>query len=262
MHAKIKRISPKNKLIVMNPNNKNITQEVFERIESYLNNTMSQEDFLTFEEQLKSDSTLQKQVTEHKILFEAVETQSLKEQLNEFHKLASETEMPKIGTSKVRSLQLRKLAIAASLIIAAGYFLFFNGSTNEKLYTNYFTPDPGLVTTMSSNSNFEFYDAMVNYKQGDYKKAISKWEVLQQNKPKNDTLNYFLGVAHLANKNEDSAILFLALVTKTSKSTFKSDAYYYLGLAYLKANNVELAKKNLTFSDVDNSKALLTELND
>ncbi len=246
----------------MNPNNKNITQEVFERIESYLNNTMSQEVFSNFEEQLKNDSTLQKQVTDYKLIFEAVETQSLKEQLNEFHKSVSEIETPITKTPKVRSLQLRKLAIAASLIIAAGYFLFFNNSTNEKLYAKYFTPDPGLATTMSSNTNFEFYDAMVNYKQGEYKTAITKWEVLLQNKPKNDTLNYFLGVAYLANDNENFAIKHLEIVTNNFNTNFKNDANYYLGLAHLKADNVELAKKNLTFSTIDNSKALLKELND
>jgi predicted Zn-dependent protease len=247
----------------MNPNNQNITQEAFERIENYLNNTMTQEARFTFEEQLKNDTTLQKQVAEHKILFEAVETQSLKEQLNEFHKSVLGTEAPKIETSKIRYLQFRKIAVAAVIIISIGGFWFFNNTTsNQKLYANYFKPDPGLATTMSSSNNFEFYDAMVNYKTGDYKTAIAKWEVLLQNKPKNDTLNYFLGVAYLANNNENSAIKHLQTITSNSNTSFKDEAYYYLGLAHLKADSVELAKKNLIFSTIDNSKALLKELND
>ena len=115
---------------------------------------------------------------------------------------------------------------------------------------------------MSSNNNFEFYDAMVSYKQGDYTTAINKWEKLLQAKPSNDTLNYFIGVAHLANKNEVEAIPFLNVVTNYSNSAFLNESYYYLGLAYLKNNNVKLAKKNLNFSTVDNSKLILSKLND
>jgi len=116
-------------------------------------------------------------------------------------------------------------------------------------------------TTMSNNDNYEFYEAMVNYKQGDYKTAISKWEVLQKTKPNNDTLNYFIGVANMANKNETNAISFLENVTKNSEFTLVNDAYYYLGLAYLKVNKVDEAKANLLKSNTENSKALLSELN-
>ncbi|WP_156115609.1 hypothetical protein [Psychroserpens sp. Hel_I_66] len=51
---------------------------------------------------------------------------------------------------------------------------------------------------MSSNSNL-IYDAMVNYKQGDYKTAIGKWETLKANQPDNDTRITFR-IAYLAIK--------------------------------------------------------------
>ncbi len=239
-----------------------ITQKEFENIERYLNDSMSVEERKTFELDLKSNSTLTQHLDEQKLMHEAIETQSLKEQLDMFHEDVSDIKTFKRDTSKVISFNFRKLAVAAALIIAAGSFWFFNGSSNEKLYAKHFTPDPGLPTTMGETANFAFYDAMVNYKQGDYKTAISKWEVILQSKPKNDTLNYFLGVAHLANNNEDSAIQFLNNVTQNSTSDFNNDAFYYLGLAYLKADNIELAKKNLTFSTVDNSKNILSELED
>lgn len=244
----------------MNPNS-NISQELLESIERYLNETMNLEELKTFEDKLNSDQAFKSQVEDVKTLLFGIEFQSLKEELNIFHEsiINKENEKP---SSKVISLNFRKIAVAAVIIIAAGSFWFLNQNSNNKLYANYFTPDPGLATTMSETSNFEFYDAMVNYKQGDYKTAISKWEELYNIKPKNDTLNYFLGVAQMANKNEDKAISYLEKVTSLSDSNFKNEAYYYLGLAYLKNDNLELAKKNLTFSTVDNSKALLSELND
>ncbi len=243
----------------MNRNTK-ITQELLEFVERCLNKTASNEELKKFEHKLKNDQEFKAQVADIKTLLFGIESQVLKEKLDDFHEEL--VDVPSSKTVPVKSIYFRKIAVAAILIIALGSFWFLSQNTNDKLYAKYFIPDPGLATTMSENANFEFYDAMVNYKQEDYKTAINKWNELLKTKPENDTLNYFIGVAHLADKSENQSIQFLEKVTSTTKSVFKNEAYYYLALAYLKADNVELAKKNLTFSSVDNSKALLYELND
>lgn len=238
--------------------NTELTQELLEFIERCLNKTANAEELKDFETRLKNDLVFKAQVADIKTLLFGIEAQSLKERLDDFH-----TELDYGASNKpvpVKTMYFRKIAIAAILVIAIGGFWLFSGNANEKLYAKYFVLDPGLPTMMSETSNFEFYDAMVNYKQGDYKTAIGKWETLLENKLQNDTLNYFLGMAQLANNHEKKAIDYLEVVTNLETSTFKNEAYYYLGLAYLKANNIELAKKNLTFSTVDNSKNILSEL--
>ena len=101
---------------------------------------------------------------------------------------------------------------------------------------------------------------MVSYKQGAYAEAIAQWEPLLNEKPKNDTLNYFVGVAHLANNNESEAITFLQWATEKENSQFLSDAYYYLGLSYLKKGNKENAIHFFKLSKHKKSTALLSEL--
>ncbi len=240
-----------------------ISQEEFEQIEKYLNGNLESTELQNFEHKLKNDADFKTRFEDIKIVFSGIETQTLKEQLDIFHKeIGKNSTNPETNHIKVHSLNWKRLLVAAALIIAAGSFWYLNGNYNERLYTKYFTPDPGLPTTMSSTDNYEFYDAMVNYKQGDYKTAISKWETLQKSKPNNDTLNYFIGVAHLANKNENNAILFLEEVTKDSNFTLVNETYYYLGMAYLIAGDLDKAKASLQNSTIDNSKALLSELND
>jgi len=240
--------------------NTELTQELLELVERCLNKTANTEELKDFEAKLKTDLAFKAQVADIKTLLFGIEEQSLKESLNVFHEeLDHETSNKSVP---VKTMYIKKIAVAAILVIALGSFWFFSGNTNEKLFAKYFLPDPGLPTMMSKTSNFEFYDAMVNYKLGDYSIAIKKWNELQERKPNNDTLNYFLGVAYLAYKDENAAITYLSSVTTLSQSTFKNEAYYYLGLAYLKAGNVELSKKNLNFSTIDNSKSLLSELND
>ncbi|MEM9681259.1 MAG: hypothetical protein AAF901_13130, partial [Bacteroidota bacterium] len=117
-------------------------------------------------------------------------------------------------------------------------------------------------TVMSNgNHSYEFYDAMVNYKQGKYKLAIEKWEEQLNLKPQNDTLNYFIGMAYMAERKEALSIPFLSKVSKRSESTFKDETNYYLGLVYLKEGDIELAKKYLELSSTKNSRLILSELN-
>jgi tetratricopeptide (TPR) repeat protein len=240
-----------------------ISQEEFENIEAYLNGQLLNDDLVAFENRLKNEDGFNAKVEDIKAVLTGLETQALKEQLNVFHdELPSEQNKTLTHQLKLRALNWKKIAVAALLIIGLGSFWLFNGNTNERLYSEYFSPDPGLPTTMSSNNNYEFYEAMVNYKQGDYKIAISKWEVLQEAKPNNDTLNYFIGVAHLANMNEKNAISFLENASKNSEFALVNDANYYLGLAYLKSGDIDKAKVCFENSTNDNTKALLSELND
>jgi tetratricopeptide (TPR) repeat protein len=237
--------------------NSNISQEQLEAIERYINGTMVDDELKVFETQLETNSEFKTQVEDVRTLLTGIQAQSLKEQLDDFHKDIQKQPIQK-ASPKVRYLQFRKLVAAAAIIIAVGSFWFFNQNSNDKLYAKYFTPDPGLPTTMSSNSNYEFYEAMVSYKQGDFKTAIKKWKAINT---KNDTLNYFLGVAYLADKDEVKAIEFLNEATRNDKFPLLDDAYFYLGLAHLKEGNIEKAKANLEHSNVDNSKAILSELN-
>lgn len=242
-----------------------ITKDKFERIEQYLLNRMPDSERIAFETQLASDFTLKQKVEDLKILLEGIETESLKEKLNTFHEDLTSKIKPLNHTSETKTVSIswyKKYGIAASIILllGLGFLWIINQDNTQKLYTKYYTPDPGLPSLMSSDndSNFQFNDAMVTYKQGDYKTAISKWNVLLEPEPKNDTLNYFIGSAYLANKQATTAITYLEKVS----TYFKDEANYYLGLAHLKNDNIQLAKKYLNFSTIDDSKALLLELND
>jgi len=63
----------------------NQTQEEFERIERYLDGLMNQEERSAFEASLKTDSILNQQFEDVRLLRLAVEEQSLRSKLNDFH---------------------------------------------------------------------------------------------------------------------------------------------------------------------------------
>lgn len=240
----------------------NITQEEFESIEAYLNHSLSKDDLLAFENRLQNEEGFASKVDDIKTILSGIETQALKEQLDKFHaEMPSTVKNTDVFEPKVKYLQWRKIAVAAALIIAAGSFWFLNRNSNEQLYAEFYSPDPGLPTTMSSTDNYEFYEAMVAYKQGHYEDALNTWTNQLKTKVANDTLNYFVGSALLADKKESESISYLKEVTNNDDSAFKNDAFYYLGLAYLKNDNLEKAKEYLKKSDFTKAKDLLKKLN-
>lgn len=240
---------------------KDISQEEFERIEAYLNHSLSEEEAVAFEKRLENDKAFSEKVENIKIIMAGIETQALKEQLDTFHnQFTSEENNTTHFESKLRYLRWRRIAVAAIVIIAAGSLWFFNMNSNERLYTEFYSPDPGLPTTMSSNDNYEFYNAMVSYKRGQYEDALKTWNNQLETKVDNDTLNYFVGSALMANQQENKAIPYLQKVATQDNSVFKNDAQYYLGLAYLKNNQKEKAVESFQESDIPNAKDLLEKL--
>lgn len=238
----------------------NISPELLETIERYDSGLMAPEERLLFEEQLRNDAAFKMRVKDIRIILLGIETQALTEQLETFHKELPEHHQTLKSIKKKRFLSFFKIAIAAGLIIALGIFWMLGNSSSQRLYSRHFKPDPGLPTNMGTSVNFVFYDAMVNYKQNDYKTAISKWEKLELIAPENDTINYFLGVAYLADKNAEKAIPYLKKIANNPKSAFLEDAHHYLGLAYLKLDKTEEAVQEFQKSTSERNHEILKAL--
>jgi len=251
--------------------NKNMSQEDFENIEKYINGKLQGVALSDFETRLKEDKLFANAVEEQKIVQEVIEEQHLRKHLDVFHKALegnqTDTNEPTSG-KLIKMTSWLKYGLVASIALIVGWLGFNylanndkgNQDASERLFAAHFTPDPGLPTTMSAVDNYAFFEAMVSYKMKDYQSAISKWQPLLEEKPNNDTLNYFLGVANLAYGNEDEAITFLQWAAEHQDSHFLRDAYHYLGLAHLKNGDEAKAVNALEKSSLKKSKALLEKI--
>lgn len=237
-----------------------ILPERVDEAERYLLHQMPPEEQKAFMEKLSSDAALKKEVDEMQVLLLGIQEATLAEKLNSFHK-NTEQEQRVSKSAKVFSLQ--RLLLAASVIgimVLSAWFAWFKKSETENLFAQYFKPDAGLMTAMGSTDNYAFDKAMVDYKTGNYSAAITSWAKLQMKQPANDTLNYFLGAAHLAANNADRAIEYFQKVVILPAGPFFYDAAWYLGLSYVKEKKPKEAVAFIRKSNHPQKYALLEKL--
>lgn len=239
----------------------NITPEELEIIENYLADKLSAEDLQQFEERLSSDGEWKQKLAEVRLLITGIREAALSERMSDYHQSAEDDLLP---LKQVRSVQWSKIwMVAASIVlIVTTTLLFLRPSAGEKLFTDYFNPDPGLATTMSNSAGAEytFMKGMVDYKTGNYKAALGNWKPLLTAKPAGDTLNYFIGCALLADGNASESLPYFKAVSATGSGPFLKDALWYEGLAWLKMGKVEEARLAITASRNENAGALLDKI--
>ena len=245
----------------MNNQDLHITIEEWEQIEAYLNGSLPAETFTIFEQQLQNDSHFAAKVTHVKLSLLTVEEAGLRADLEDFHQRLQQQPVVSIQSRKTNNIK-RWLAIAAVfLVIAVTSVLYLQqGSTDEKLFSKFYKPDPGLSTTMSQTDNYAFEKAMVDYKTKQYAKALESWQALLNSNPGSDTLQYFIASAYLAMDETKKAIPYFEKVTAHPGSEFLSDARWYLGLALIKEGRAAEGKKLIELTDKPEKSELLPQI--
>lgn len=237
-----------------------ISTEEFASIEEYLLGETSGEERLVFENKMATDKEWADKVNEVKLLFTGIETSYLKERLDAYHSKLKKN--PEKEVRKIFSTQ-RKWLVAASIAVLAVlsvWILTFRENKFEKLYATYYKPDPGLMSAMGLGDNYLFNKAMLDYKTGNYKKAISEWKKLSAKQATNDTLNYFLGAAQQADGNNAAALGLLQSIASDPANLFYKEACWYTGLALLKQGAVSEAIPYIEKSERSESTQLIRQL--
>ena len=141
--------------------------------------------------------------------------------------------------------------VAASILLLVSsftYFFFLNEVNTEQLFQENFDPYTNIIAPISRNdkskTNIEI--AFENYELKNYKKAIEDFNQLKtSSKLDLAIINFYIAVSELAEDNTANAIKILVENTNVPNS-WKDKYLWYLSLAYLKNNNLEKAKLNLT----------------
>jgi hypothetical protein len=219
---------------------------------------MPAEEREAFAVHLKEDIELKKLMDEMKLLFVGIQEAALTENLTRFHNGLTEKKSASVFKLGTRWMVAASLFIVASIIT---WLLVIQENRFEKLYSNYYQPDPGLITAMSATDNYVFEKGMVSYKSREYQAALDSWSPLLIENPSSDTLQYFIGVANQALGRDALAQQHLAAVIKDNTNTFYYDACWYMGLLAVKQGEIGSAKTYLERSTHQQKAKLLNAIN-
>lgn len=172
----------------------------FEILERYILNELSPEERTEIEERLESDPDFQAQYEQMKDLIIAIESHSLRESLKDRMIQPNSGEQVKntpINTQRSKIYWILAAAASILIIVYCGWWIYNSQSPSFKeIMADAFYVDPGLPTKMSATDLYQFYDAMLDYKTGDYSLALDKWSSINTGIGA-DTLNYYRAMAYL-----------------------------------------------------------------
>ena len=217
-----------------------IDSEKFRLIEDHILDRMSGADRADFDAQLENDADLREETHAMRENILAIELGGFSRSIKEV--VASERNVRSIDRDR-NDRSMRYLAYAASIaiLIALAIWSLTRPPLHERLYSEYYHPDPGLPVAMSATDDHLFHDAMVAYKLGDLKEAREKWTSLLGDLPENDTLLYYIASTHLNEGRPEAAIPLYEQVVRDTSSVFAVKARWYLFLSYVYLNDREKA---------------------
>jgi len=226
-----------------------MNQEYYERSERYLLDQMSESEKIEFEQEVKTNKALQKELEIAKAIIDSVALnakRNVKAELNEIHNkhFGTGTSKQHRDTKNPRIWSLvRNIAAILILGILLTYVFLPKSMTSEELYTSYYEApelelnyrggdDDRVVAQLS-----QYYEAK-NYMS--YIKLADQQDSLILARP---TLQFAKAIAYVETENLTSAIpLFEKLRTNP---LHKKRSQWYLALTYLNEGNLDKAKSIL-----------------
>lgn len=235
-------------------------EKKFERIESYLQGKLSEDERSQFEQDLAKDQALKSELELHRSLHEEFtdDVLDLKSKLNS---IASESPLKIEKSDSKRGMPLvYKIISIAAIFLLAIIFLpnLLNPSMNQdEIYASYYEPYPMALnqrSTSEDQQNVILNNAIQSYLDGNYAEASKSFNTLYAEDP-NDIYLLYQASSKQANNELSAAIDLYDQVIANGDSKYTEQATWYKGLALLENGNKVEAKKVFTSIDASHYKS-------
>lgn len=249
------------------------TQQLFERIEEYLNETLPQDELESFNNEISVNPQLREEVEKHRDLHRVLSNTDLLDFRKKLQKVSDEIKEEK-ETFNIKKKRITpfftnwKVAASIVSIIGIGTLMWNNfikpSGTIGDLYTENYIPYPVEDVTRGKETARDHWDTvMFHYAKGDYADVVSKLENMGTMSHL-EQLKLYLGNSYLNTGRAKEAILQFGTIADTSK--YYEDAIWYKALAYLKIGQTtetsQILKEVIKYNGIykSNAKKLLKEL--
>lgn len=230
-----------------------------ELLERFIEGQLSNEENAAIEERLVNDPEFNALKEDFESMRDGVFAVGQKSLMTKISGWEEDLDNPLAGNERVAGRQISLntyLKWAAVLIVGAVGFLVWysgNGQRNKRVYNEYFTVYGNLIVpnVRGEDELTAEEEAFVAYDNGDYERAAGLFTKLPDYKAK-EHLTFYKGLAHMANKEFEQAVLDLKEL-KGKSGDFRTQATWYLALCYLRLGDREEASKLLNELIQENS---------
>ncbi|QKX06989.1 hypothetical protein HN014_19400 [Aquimarina sp. TRL1] len=224
------------------------TQELFERIEAYLEHDMSDQEKIQFEHEMTNDQALQIEVEKHRYLHTVLKDRDTIDYTRKIKKIISESEESHADTNKKTLFSEKKwffLKIAASVLLVIGlgvasWNIFGKQETPEEIFASVYVPYPVESVTRGEEHDKELHRLYQYYAHENYGQVVSS---VTDRIPRTALLYMYMGNSYLNTGEIQKAIEQFSAIKK--KDSLYEAALWYLSLSYIKDRKLSLSKETL-----------------
>ncbi len=209
-------------------------EDQFNLIDRYLLGKLNSEELKNFEQQMKMDQSLAKQVEQQRKavqFLEIVRDNEMKDKLKTIHQEVRDGKEAKTRTlSGRRKILMAVFGAAASVLLLIFCYNMLSKSTSpEQLYADYFQTYNGLAVARDQSQDSVLVQAVQLYQQKNYAAALSSFQGLAP-LTENTMISLAIGVCQMELNNPQSAMLqFQQLL---DDPLYQEPAQWYLALTY------------------------------
>ncbi|MCB9348273.1 MAG: tetratricopeptide repeat protein [Lewinellaceae bacterium] len=211
----------------------------YEEIESYLEGQLDANAREAFEERMKAEPDLARELELHRELGQALSEQKALALEGALLSIREERQIQQ-PQARVRSLptRLRLIAAAISFLALAGLAYLFWPTGESALVAAYYEPYPLYLNTRSASEGEatwreQLEAATVQYQSGNYAAALPAFQALITSTDQNAPYHFYAGICQLELGRPLEASIHLKEAAGQQDAQFLQPATWYLALAYL-----------------------------
>ncbi len=222
----------------------------YDRINEYVEGSMSSENRQLFESELKTNDALKTEYDLYLATMKTLEVFALDQISEELKSLSIAEEntlhdsSESIPSGRIISFPRRILGLAATLLllIVAGTLWWSNAQYSDRQLAkrNFITPN---LSTVRGDTNLEILtEASEAFYQGKYKMIIKQLQSLDSSHPAYVDAQFILGYTYLKNEQPQDALTAFQKVLKSDKDQLKASAEWHMILAHLDVGDQKAAE--------------------
>lgn len=214
-------------------------------VERYLSGEMSSSEKELFEREVAANPELEEELR----LSRSIDSALLRDDILDFRKklIAVNRENRRIVADvPVVRMNFRKIWLAAAsfvLLATIGSTLYFTvpfGNPNDNLFRQYYNSENLVDITRSSDANI--VEAVIKFQEQDYRLAARLFHNILDQDDSNIACWFYYGISCIETESYRDAEQAFSHIIKDNQNLYVEHAEWYLGLTYLKDNQLKKAK--------------------